>query len=71
MSAAEKWWRGWGVSTPNLVVVAGERLQADYVYAYTKDPQAFDRFIWMPRLGLSDPDLQRITAYVMSLKAGQ
>jgi mono/diheme cytochrome c family protein len=59
-----------GLSGPELYD-AGERLQADYVYAYTKDPQAFDRFIWMPRLGLSDTDLQRITAYVMSLKAGQ
>lgn len=50
---------------------AGDRLQPDYVLAYTKDPQAFDRFIWMPRLGLSEPDLQRITAYIASLKGGQ
>jgi mono/diheme cytochrome c family protein len=50
---------------------AGDRLQPDYVHAYIKDPQAFDRFIWMPRLGLSEPDLQRITAYLATLKAGQ
>ncbi len=55
-----------GPSGPSLAE-AGRRLQADFVYAYTKDPQAFDRFIWMPRLTLSDTDLQRLTGYVMSL----
>lgn len=59
-----------GVSGPELYD-AGERLQPDYVHAYIKDPQAFDRFVWMPRLGLSEPDLQRITAYLATLKAGQ
>jgi mono/diheme cytochrome c family protein len=59
-----------GVSGPQLYD-AGERLQPEYVHAYIKDPQAFDRFVWMPRLGLSEPDLQRITAYINSLKAGQ
>jgi cytochrome c2 len=59
-----------GVSGPQLYD-AGDRLQPDYVQAYAKDPQAFDRFVWMPRLGLSDPDLQRLTAYVTSLKGGQ
>lgn len=57
-----------GVSGPQLYD-AGERLQPDYVHAYVKDPQAFDRFVWMPRLGLSEPDLQRLTAYIASLKA--
>lgn len=59
-----------GVSGPQLYD-AGDRLQPDYVQAYMKDPQAFDRFVWMPRLGLSDPDLQRITAYITTLKAGK
>ncbi|MBL8555777.1 MAG: c-type cytochrome [Phenylobacterium sp.] len=59
-----------GLSGPRLYD-GGQRLQPDYVLAYTKDPQAFDRFVWMPRLGLSEPDLQRITAYIASLKAGQ
>ena len=59
-----------GVSGPRLDD-AGDRLQPDYMHAYIKDPQAFDRFVWMPRLGLSDPDLQRITAYLATLKAGQ
>ncbi len=59
-----------GVTGPQLYD-AGDRLQPDYVQAYMKDPQAFDRFVWMPRLGLSDPDLQRITAYITTLKAGK
>ncbi|MCC6913977.1 MAG: c-type cytochrome [Rhodospirillaceae bacterium] len=59
-----------GVSAPELYD-AGERLQPGYVLAYTKNPQAFDPHIWMPRLELTDVDLQRITAYVASLKAGE
>ncbi|MBI1200343.1 MAG: c-type cytochrome [Phenylobacterium sp.] len=59
-----------GLSGPQLYD-AGDRLQPDYVQAYIKDPQVFDRFVWMPRLGLSDQDLQRLTAYVTSLRGGQ
>ncbi len=47
---------------------ADERLQADYVYAYAKDPQAFDRYVWMPKMALTDQDLQRLTAYIVSKK---
>ncbi len=56
-----------GLSGPQLFD-AGQRLKPDYVLAYTKDPQRFDRFVWMPRLELTDADLQRITGYVASLK---
>ncbi|TXG81778.1 MAG: cytochrome C [Sphingomonadales bacterium] len=55
-----------GVSGPQLYD-AGKRLRPDFVLAYTRDPQRFDRFIWMPRLTLSDPDLQRLTGYIESL----
>ncbi len=55
-----------GVSGPQLHD-AGKRLKPDYVLAYTRDPQKFDKFIWMPRLTLSDPDLQRLTGYIASL----
>jgi len=55
-----------GLSAPELFDAA-QRLQPDYVYAYTKDPQAFDRYIWMPRFTLSETDLQRLTAYIASL----
>lgn len=55
-----------GVSGPQLHD-AGKRLKPDFVLAYTRDPQSFDRFVWMPRLTLSDPDLQRLTGYIASL----
>lgn len=55
-----------GLSGPELHD-AGKRLRPDYVLAYTRDPQRFDRFIWMPRLTLSEPDLQRLTGYIASL----
>jgi mono/diheme cytochrome c family protein len=55
-----------GLSGPELYD-AGKRLKPDYVLAYMRDPQRFDRFIWMPRLTLSDQDLQRLTGYIASL----
>jgi cytochrome c2 len=47
---------------------ADARLQPDFVYAYAKDPQAFDRYVWMPKASLTDQDLQRLTAYIVSNK---
>lgn len=47
---------------------AGDRLQPDYVVEYTRDPQKFDPHIWMPKLELTDADIQRLTAYLMTLK---
>jgi mono/diheme cytochrome c family protein len=55
-----------GLSGPSLDD-AGQRLQPDYVLAYTRDPQKFDPAVWMPKLTLSDPDLQRLTAYIATL----
>lgn len=55
-----------GVSGPQLYD-AGKRLRPDYILAYTKDPQQFDRYVWMPTMTLSDPDLQRLTGYIASL----
>lgn len=55
-----------GLSGP-ILYDAGRRLRPDYVLAYTRDPQRFDPHIWMPRLTLSDPDLQRLTGYIASL----
>lgn len=47
---------------------AGERLQPDFVLAYTKDPHKFDAHTWMPNLGLTDADLQKLTGYIATLK---
>ena len=57
-----------GRSAPELYT-AGERLQADYVYSYIKTPQKFDPHIWMPTLNLAEPDLQRLTGYILQLSA--
>lgn len=55
-----------GPSGPQLYD-AGQRLRADYVLTYTKNPQQFDPHVWMPTLTLSEPDLQRLTGYIVSL----
>ncbi len=55
-----------GASGPELYT-AGARLQPDYVYTYIKNPQKFDPHVWMPTLPLSEPDLQRLTGYIVQL----
>ena len=55
-----------GFSGPKLSD-GGARLQPDFIAAYTADPQKFDPHIWMPTLNLKDKDIQRLTAYVLSL----
>lgn len=59
-----------GSSGPELYT-AGERLQADYIYSYIKDPQAIDPHVWMPTLNLAEPDLQRLTGYILQLSASE
>jgi mono/diheme cytochrome c family protein len=58
-----------GVSGPELYT-AGDRLQPDYVVEYIRDPQKFDPHVWMPKLDLTDADVQKLTAYVTTLKQG-
>lgn len=59
---------GGGLSAP-VLYGAADRLQPDYIYGYIKNPQSFDSGIWMPRLNLSEPDLQRLTGYILQLHA--
>jgi len=59
-----------GLSGPELYT-GGERLQADYIYSYIKDPQKFDPGVWMPTLNLAEPDLQRLTGYILQLSASE
>jgi len=54
-------------SGPELFT-AGDRLQPDYVVEYIRDPQKFDPHIWMPKLELTDADIQKLTGYLMTLK---
>jgi mono/diheme cytochrome c family protein len=49
---------------------AGERLQADFILSYIKDPQKFDPKIWMPKQELSEQDLQRLTGYLVQMQKG-
>lgn len=56
-----------GLSGPELYS-AGTRLQPDFVVAYIRDPQKFDPHVWMPKLGLIDADVQKLTSYLMTLK---
>ena len=55
-----------GLSGP-VLSDAGARLQPDFIAAYTTNPQSIDPHIWMPILKLKDQDIQRLTAYVLSL----
>jgi len=59
-----------GSSGPELYTAA-ERLQPDYIYSYIKNPQAIDPHIWMPTLNLAEPDLQRLTGYILQLSASE
>ena len=54
-------------SGPELFT-AGDRLQGDFVAEYIRDPQKFDPHIWMPKLELTDADIQKLTGYLMTLK---
>lgn len=47
---------------------AGDRLQPDFVMAFTANPQKFDAHTWMPTLGLTEADLQKITGHIATLK---
>lgn len=56
-----------GLSGPELYTAA-ERLQADYIYSYIKQPQKIDPRVWMPQLDIAEPDLQRLTGYILQLE---
>lgn len=60
---------GGGASGPELYT-AGARLQADYVVEFVNNPQKFDPKVWMPHLNLTNADIQKLTAYLMTLKEG-
>jgi cytochrome c1 len=58
-----------GLSAPDLSA-AGDRLQPDFVAEYIRDPQKFEPHIWMPRLDLTDADVQKLAGYLMNQKQG-
>lgn len=56
-----------GISGPQLLD-AGRRLQADWVYAYIKNPQLFDPKVWMPKRTLPESEVKILTKYIMTFK---
>lgn len=58
-----------GTSGPELLSAA-DRLQPDYVVEYIRNPQKFDPHVWMPKLDLTDADVQKLTGYLNTLKQG-
>lgn len=59
-----------GISGPELFT-ASARLQPDYVVEFIANPQKFDPKVWMPHLTLTNADVQKLTAYLMSIKEGE
>ncbi|MFQ5482315.1 MAG: c-type cytochrome [Nitrospinaceae bacterium] len=53
-----------GVSGPSLID-AGDRLRADWVYLWLKEPQRFEPKGRMPRFDLEEPVRAALTRYVM------
>lgn len=58
-----------GLSAPELYT-AGTRLQPDYIVEYIGNPQKFDPKVWMPHLTLTNADVQKLAAYLTTLKEG-
>lgn len=57
-----------GMSGPELTD-AGDRLQADFIASYIRNPQNIDPHIWMPTPNLNEAALQQLTGYLTKLKA--
>lgn len=57
-----------GYTGPEVYTI-GKRLQEDFVYSYTKNPQAFDPKSTMPNKELSEKALQTIVKYILSIGA--
>lgn len=55
-----------GLSGPELYT-AGDRLQADFIASYIRNPQSIDAGVWMPVLEMSEKDVQQLTGYLLSL----
>lgn len=55
-----------GFSGPELYTAA-ERLTPEYMYSYMRDPQAWDPGIWMPRMPLSDAELNKLVRYLQMI----
>jgi len=57
-----------GLSGPELYTAA-KRLKPEYMWAYMRDPQAFDPKIWMPNMHLAPVDLNKLVRYLEMIAA--
>lgn len=55
-----------GLSGPEVYSIA-RRLQPDFIYAYTKNPQAFDPKSMMPNKELGESRLQQVVKFMIGL----
>jgi cbb3-type cytochrome oxidase cytochrome c subunit len=56
-----------GISGPDLTN-AGERLNADWIYARIENPQYWDPRTWMPRVEMSHRKREMLTLFISSMK---
>lgn len=57
-----------GLSCPTIFN-AGDRLNADWVASFIKDPQYWDPKVWMPKRELDDATIELLTQFVMDQKS--
>lgn len=65
--ACHMWAMGKGGRSSAELYTAGERMKADYIASYIDNPQKFDVGAWMPRQMLTNSEIQKFTAFIMSL----
>lgn len=61
------WAPGKGGRSSAELYTGGERMKADYIASYIHNPQKFDAGAWMPRQMFVDSEIQKMTAYILSL----
>lgn len=57
-----------GLSCPTLFN-AGDRLNADWVFSFIKNPQYWDPKVWMPKREMDDATIELLTQFVMDQKS--
>lgn len=65
--ACHMWAPGKGGRSSAELYTGGERMKADYIASYIDNPQKFDAGAWMPRQMFSNSEIQKFTAYILSL----
>lgn len=61
------WAPGRGGRSSAELYTGGARMTPDYIASYINNPQKFDAGAWMPRQMFSDSEIQKLTAFILSL----